>query len=473
MQALHFDMRHTQAVAAMAGFSAPLEFCMSLRPLPNALNRRKWLQSSALLLGSSGMAAGMSACGGGGSSSSGNAMLRLLNLSTDLGALDLYTGSSTGDTARHSGVAAAALSPYVELGAATYTLKLRRAGSSTDLLTGDRTLAKNEAYTAVVWGRESQLTLVTLSESEKLSELDSGKTLVRVYNASADLGSLNVYLTSATADLDASSPSHASLGAGQLSGYVSLGTGSYRLRITGAADSQDLRLDIPSLALGEKQALTVILTAGSGGVLAHAHLVPQQGELTAVRNAQARLRVVASAPGLGTAAVSWGGQSVVAALGSPSLSAYTLLPAGNQALQVRMGGSGGVLIDEAPRTLEPGADYTLLVWGSGKASLIADDNRLPSTSTRAKLRLMNGGSDTQSLTLTLDYAVLADGVAAGQASSFGSLTPASTMRLDLSDAASGNPVYTLEEAKMVNGGVYTLFALRSASGSTALLRKDR
>ncbi|MFO1253740.1 MAG: hypothetical protein U1E77_21975 [Inhella sp.] len=69
--------------------------------------------------------------------------------------------------------------------------------------------------------------------------------------------------------------------------------------------------------------------------------------------------------------------------------------------------------------------------------------------------------------------MLADAVAPGQASGFGSLTPASTMRLDLSDAGSGNPVYTLEEAKMVNGGVYTLFALRSSSGSTALLRKDR
>ncbi|MFO1253739.1 MAG: DUF4397 domain-containing protein [Inhella sp.] len=294
---------------------------MPQRPLPRTLNRRQLLQGSALLMGS----AGLSACGGGGSSGGGNARLRLLNLSTDLGSLDLYTG----DTARQTGVAAAALSPYVELGAATYTLKLRRAGGATDLLTGDRTLAKDEAYTAVVWGRESQLTVVTLSESEKLSELASGKTLVRVYNASADLGSVNVYLTSAAADLDASSPSHASLGAGQLSGYVSLGTGSYRLRITGAADSQDLRLDIPNLALGEKQALTV-LTAGSGrraGACASAPAAGRADGRAQYPGAPARGGQRAG-PGHGGGQL--GRAIAAAALGSPTLSAYTLLPAGSQ-----------------------------------------------------------------------------------------------------------------------------------------------
>lgn len=426
------------------------------------LTRRHLLRHSAL----AGAGLALSACGGGGSSDSGTAQLRMLNLSTEVGALELYSG----DTQRQASLAAGALGSYAALDAGTHTLKLRRAGSSTDLYSGDRTLSKDEAYTAIVWGRESALTMITLSENEDLSKIDSGKTLIRVYNASADLGAINLYLSSAEADLDASTPTHASVGASQLSGFASVGTGSYRLRVTGAADSADLRLDLPSISLGDKEALTLILTAGAGGVLAHAVTLKQRADMTSLRNTRARLRVVASAPGLGTTAVSWGGQSVVAALGSPTLSSYALVSAGSQPLQVRL---GGVLIADGLHTLEPGADHTLLVYGQGKATLIADDNRLPSTSARTKLRLVNGASDSTPLTLTVDYAVLADGVAAGTGSAFGSLIPNATMRLDVSDASSGSAVYTLEEAKMVNQGVYTLFALRNASGITGLLRKDR
>lgn len=426
------------------------------------LTRRHLLRSSAM----AGAGLALSACGGGGSSSDGPSQLRVLNLSSDVHSLDLYTDADR----RFSSAAVGALSEFISLDAATYTLKLRKAGGDQDLLSSDRTLAKDEAYTAVVWGREAQLQLATLPENEDATAITSGYAKIRVYNASADLGAVDVYLTSSATDLSTTTPLQTSIGNASLSGYQSLGAGAYRLRVTGFGDSGDLRLDLPNVTLGSQELWTVILTAGSGGVLAHATLLKQRGNAIAAPNTQARLRVVASAPGQGTTAVSWAGSSVVAALGSPTLSTYQLVPAGTQALQVRLGGR---LIEDSSRTLAPGADQTLLVFGDGQVALLSDDNRLPASSTRAKLRLVNAVGDRQALTLTVDYGVVADGVTAGSGSAFASLASSNAARLDVSELSTGSSLFTLEDAKLLAQGVYTVFAVRNASGPAGLLRRDR
>lgn len=428
----------------------------------SSLTRRHLLQRSAL----AGAGLALSACGGGGSSSNDPSQLRVLNLSTDVGAIDLYTGTDR----RFSGATQGTLSDSVSLDPATYTIKLRKAGGDQDLLSSDRTLAKNEYYTAVVWGRESALQLTTLPENEDASAIASGSAKIRVYNASADLGAVDLYLTASATELGSTTALQTGVGNGSLSGYQTLNAGSYRLRITGSGDSGDLRLDLPNMTLGSQELWTVILTAGSSGVLAHATLVKQRGSAVAAPNTQARLRVVASAPGQGTTSVSWAGSSVVAALGSPTLSTYQLVSAGTQALQVRLGGR---LIEDSTRTLSAGADHTLLVYGSGQAALISDDNRLPTSSARAKLRLVNAVGDSQTLTLTVDYGVVADGVAAGSGSTFASLTASSAARLDISELSTGNSLFTLEDAKLLASGVYTVFAVRNATGAAGLLRKDR
>ncbi|MBB5203797.1 hypothetical protein HNQ51_001090 [Inhella inkyongensis] len=435
-------------------------------------SRRRWMQRSTGLLGLTGLAALptlslLSACGGGDSEEGAAPQLRLLNLCAEVPAMELWME----DERRLSVAAVGEPTEFQEQATETLTVKLRRAGNSTDLYSGDRTFGKDEHYTAVAWGRENQLNLATLREDEPdLDKLDSGKALLRIFNASTDLGVVDIYLTGSSTELDGSVPTQGSVGGGQLSGYVQVNSGSQRLRITGQGDTQDLRLDLPSLSLNEKQAWTLVLTAGVGGVLADAVLIEQRARVSRHGGQHARLRVVASVPGQGTVSVNWGGQSLVASVGSPTLTPYTAVAAGSQALSVRL---GATLINEQLRNLQPGADYTLLVHGQGQVALIQDDNRLPSSSTRAKLRLVHAQATPHALTLTQDYAVLAQGVASGTASSFASVAATQLTRLDVSSAATGLASYTLEDARLLALGVYTLFALEGADGPTGLLRKDR
>src|SRR5215471_20351215 len=96
-------------------------FCIPFRVVPIVL-------AALFLLGS---------CGKGGGGSGGDARFRVLNASTGYTSLDVYSNDQNkddDDAQRFSAVSYGALSDYVTLPAATYTLEFRRAGASTSLL---------------------------------------------------------------------------------------------------------------------------------------------------------------------------------------------------------------------------------------------------------------------------------------------------------------------------------------------------
>jgi hypothetical protein len=107
-----------------------------------------------------------------------------------------------------------------------------------------------------------------------------------------------------------------------------------------------------------------------------------------------------------SASIQAGGKSVLTAATAGVIgSRYTLLDAGTVPLTIMVNGTQAAVPDVS---LQAGADYTLLVWGSAGAvhtSLITDDNRLP-TGGNAKLRLLNGMS-TLGAPLTLVHGFLA------------------------------------------------------------------
>ena len=101
---------------------------------------------------------------------------------------------------------------------------------------------------------------------------------MRFFNATTDTGSVDVFLTpiGATGDLGEVLPNQTALTSGSLSGFRDIGAGSWRLRVTGAGDPNDVRLDIPSITLPGKKYATLVVTAGAGGVLVNGTLIEQR-----------------------------------------------------------------------------------------------------------------------------------------------------------------------------------------------------
>jgi len=413
----------------------------------------------------------VSGCGG----SSKDAQVRILNVSTGYSSLDMYIndGSSSSDTLQLQSAAAGAVTDYTSFKSGTYSIKFKVHGASDTLQTfGDQKLADESHTTYITYGSSGHFGAIELGEDA--SQPDSGKSQVQIYNV-AEAGSLDVYLTDSSTSLNDASPTFSGVGAGG-SGASTLDHGTYRLRVTGAGDKTDLRLDVASVTFDNQKVSSLILTSTTGGVLVNAVYLPQQGSLTTYKNTNARIR---AAVGIAD------GTTVTASIGDLSLLS-------NATVGI-MGGTYGVLnagtvsvnlsVDSNPvtipnLTLTAGADYTLLIWSNAsgtQSTLISDDNHIPSTSGDVKLRVLNGMSGLASaVTLNADFSPVAQEVAVGQASTPAQIAAGTDIELDVVNASTGAPLFSKTSVSLVSGNVYTLFM--SGGGTAAVngtLKKDR
>lgn len=432
------------------------------------------LRRAARLLLPALLAAMLAACGG--DDDDGEASVRLVNATADAASLDLTVENDDDDAdeARFTGdVARDAQSDYQTLADGTYTLRVKRAGASSSLAVAVSTLEKDQRYTLFAYGREGNYRLYTALDDE--DEPSSGKARVRVFNAAADAGTVDVYLTNAHDSL-ADALATASNVAGQTLGtYGTVDQGTYRIRVTGVNDRDDIRLDVPAIELADRARVTIVLQPGPGGVLVNALVSQYQGELSAWKNTHARVRLVAGASGNAAVTAAVGDTPLNNALRSPSVGSYALVPAGTAAASIEI--NNAALAFSGQVTLAAGGDYTLAVYGDAAAPvwrLIADDNRPPASNERAKMRLLHmaAGADTN-LTLLKDYLGIANDVAYGNASTYAEVASSASSRVEVTSPLSAVPLFLNDEVPLSGRGVFTVFMLGGAASPTGILRRER
>jgi hypothetical protein len=425
-----------------------------------------------------GFALSLSACSlESGGSDSGNAKIRLLNVSPGYQSLDLYVNDGSDDAEDEKELEAVAynvMSDYADVDEATYSLKLRRSGVTSTLYTLSNSKLVDDSHTVLVtYGSNGHFG--ALLYNEDTSDAEAGESKVLIINT-GEAGSLDVYLTEESVSLDDATPQFSSITHGAQASAVIVDSGTYRVRVTGAGDSTDLRLDLSSVTFTEKEVTALILTATQGGVLVNAMLLPQQGSPTLLNNSKARIR---GAVGIAN------GTAVTARVGSVSLlsnasvgvisSRYSQVEAGAATVSVSVDGSP---ISVPAATLAAGGDYTLLVWSDGsgaQTTLITDDNRLPVTSGKAKIRVINSVSALEvPITLAIDYSPIIEGIALGLDSSFVEVDGGLEYQFDVSNTDTGVNLFTRTGTTLQTSGVYTMFM--HGGGATAVgatLRKDR
>lgn len=444
---------------------------MSLPSSP-FLRRLRSLRRAVLPLLALGLAWSLTACGGG-DDDSGQAQIRLLNLSSSKSSFDLVAvDSDDNESALAESVTADTVTSRTATTAGEITYQLRRAGNDSAAVATSWSLTADTAYTAIAYGSDSALKMAMLEEDEDTPA--SGKARIRIYNTSSGSGTLDVYLTDSTTSLDDASIT-TTVAANASSGFVTVGAGTYRLRLTGTGDVSDLRLDSAALTLDSTSVVTLVLTAGEGGVLVHAATLVQDGGLTLFKNSSARVRVAAGVSGNAPVDVAVDGSSVSSAQRGPSVSSYRLVDAGSSlALAVSVDGEA---LATGSVTLKAGGDYTVAVTGTAAAdaaaTLVADDNALP-TSGYARVRLFNVmAALTGGLTLDVDYATLAEDVAVGTASSYTTLAATTDVPLAVSSPLSTTALLSIDEADFTSAHVYTVFQFGTLDTPYGFLKKER
>ena len=388
--------------------------------------------------------------------------VRLVNGSSNT--LDMV--SST--TVLVSGVAYGAASGYASTAGGTTPIALELSGSGTASASSVFTLTGGSytvlAYTSYSAG-QSILQLTPPLIENQTAPAAGGGALLRAYEFSTDAGALDVYL----APVGNSSSSPIAANVSGVTPFYPVAAGAYHIWVTGAGVPTDLRLDIPSVAIGDQQVLTLALTSTMGGVLVDGLLIAQQGAVTALKNTYARVRVAASFTANGTisSAMVNGNTVVSSTLTSPAVSSYVLVPAGPLTISVNNGNSA---ISNGLTTASPGADLTLLAVGSLASpiyNMLNDDNTRPSAG-GAKLRLVNGVNSGSSLSLTYNSQQIVSNVGFGTASPTANVTTGFDANLSVGALyAAASPGVSLQSQ-----GVYSVFMLGDSSSPSGILLRD-
>jgi hypothetical protein len=414
----------------------------------------------------------LTACGGGGDDGN-DAEMRLVNASAAYASLDLLVDDETAASA----VAFGSGSSYANVKADDDVERVITAtGSGTELLNQTGSLDSGEKYTLVAYGWEGALRTALITDDQ--DEADSGKTKVSIFNSSADSGELDVYLTDTDDSLDSSTPVAAGVDTGFRTGFTSVTSDTYRLRVTGAGDTSDLRLDIPAVTLNSTDVLTIVLTPGTGGVLVHAIGVVQDGDVTPYLNTQARLRMVAAVatvPTFSRVTVNADTTILGANVQSFTIKDYVLVDAGDVTL--------ATLVDGTPLTpktvtVEAGSDMTVLVTGTSAATatveVLNDENRLPTAATKYKIRLVHAAPSlaSQNLSMTVDSSDVVSDLPYATASSFLDRTAATEADIDITTPTQGS-IYTLEDQNLAALNVYTVFMFENLDGPYARVSPAR
>ncbi|MGZ8259416.1 MAG: DUF4397 domain-containing protein [Caldimonas sp.] len=402
------------------------------------------------------LALALTACGGGLLGDQGR--LRLVNATSESGALDLY---ADGD-AIVTGISSYTTSGYANRKQDPYSLEIRQSGVT--LVTTSTSVVADRDQTVVAYNSGGTMAAAVLEDEE--GEPSRGRAKLRIFNtATADADRIDVYLiTAACSTLDASTaaPTATSV-SGLQSAYAELSSSdtAYRLCVTAAGDKGDVRLEIPSFVLSDRRIVTVILARGTAGYLLNAIVLDQQGAATQALNASARVRAATSVPT--PVDVEVNGKQIAAGLAAPNVGPYTLVPAG--AISVKVNGAD--IAATAPLTAAPGADVTVLLTGSTPTVTLLPDDNTPSTSSArpVRIRLVNGlNGTTGTATLTLNNLPLGSGAAPRQASSYSQV--AASAGLARLEARIGSLRFYFDAtATLESGRVYTLFLL--GDGTTA------
>jgi len=428
------------------------------------MKRRSLLASSGALM----LSALLPACGGG-SGSDGQSRVRLLNLSRGYDSLDLYLDGDVTEEA----VAYGSVSDYVVYDPGSVGVALTREGSTSYLLSSTRTFVADTDYTLLAFGWEGNLAVLQATDSA--DDADSGKTYFRVAHLATDAGELDVYVTGEDESLTSASPVASSVGSGSFSSYAEMQSGSYRVRVTAADDPDDLRLDVSGIELPSTGVISLVLVSAEGGVLVDGAVLAQGGEVTLLEDDAVRVRVVNSVQGNAAVALTVDGTALMAGSRAPTIGNYVRLAAGSLPMTLAVDGAA-FSVDALEATA--GHNLTLLVSGTADAPLVSvldDDLRLPTATSRCAMRVVHGVSTLADagLTLTVDYVAVASDVDYGEASAFTTQAVSTDAALALTSPLSSDAVYSADEVTLSAQGLYSVFALMNGDTPVGVLRKER
>ncbi len=413
-------------------------------------------------------------CSKSGSSGSSGAQMRILNAFAEASALNVSVAGKTVATA----LAFPGLTQYTGIDSGSPTFTVSVTGAPTTLVNSALSVGGGTNYTYVVFG---PLTAVgTVLVSDAFADPGSGNFSVRVINAAAGAGAVDVYLTAPGADLTATAPTLGNVAYGVSTGFTTVPIGaSFEIRVT-PTGSKDIIYDTAARTFAEHSAIDLVVFGKGSGKLVNVAVLNNDsaGTGTITDNLLAQYKVINASQVPSPLNLFVDGSLQLSNVPYTGVSNYQRTSAGTHNLRVEATTTPGATLLALSPNLAAATDTSIALNGTAgalKALLLSDDN-LPPPSGTAGVRLVNTSADVASFDVFVNFSRQVSNLAANTASGYINLTATATTgtpyEFDFNLAGTTTAVLKLTSVNLIAAHKYTIYVAGPSGALQGIVTQD-
>jgi len=363
--------------------------------------------------------------------------------------------------------------PYLEFGWGTPQIKVTSATSGVTYVNATIPVGSDGHYTYFLFGGGASVTNYSLRDD--VVDAPSGSFLLREIHLATGIGAVDFYLLAAGATVDAGTPITTANAYGIGTVFTPYTAGTYHLAVT-PTGTKTVIYDSGNQVFTNNEKVSFVIFATGSGQLVNAALLPNDstGTTNFVDNPASRMKVVSATTDVPVVDVLVDGTVTLADVPYGGVADYAQVAAGTRNLAIQPSSTPGAYVYNQNQTLSAGYDQSFAsfsIQGTGSAGLIAlQDNNLPPPSGRAKLRIVNAGSDATAYDAYANTTKLVSNLVQGSASAYQVLAPA-TYALAFNPTGTSTAA-TLLNASLVAGHVYTVYTFGRSGAVASVLTTD-
>jgi hypothetical protein len=412
-----------------------------------------------------------------------NTRVRLVNLIPDASSITLTIDT---DAPLVAGVAFEQQTQYLDVTSGTHVFTVSDDSGNQTIIDVTQSLVNGQDYTLVVFGlvesASSQFELdSTLSIPQSgtfVTVPNSGTFGVRLGNFAEGVGSLDLYLTAAGADISVTAPLLVNVTLGSTSVFATLPMGSYELRLT-PTGTKEVVYDTGVIAFGDQAIVQAIAYSKGSSKLVGIDVlnIDSQGTGQIAPNLLAQFKLVNASSVGPPLNVLVDGALTLANVPFAGVSNYVKTGAGSRVFSIESSATPGASLLTFPANLGPATDTSIVVSGPAGAlrALVLTDNNMPSATGRARVRFVNASPDLAALDVFINFALTFTGVLSNSASPYTELVAnvtGSKFNFAFNIAGTTTPALILPSVTLAAGKTYTVYVVGPGASPQGVVVSD-
>ncbi|HXX84998.1 MAG TPA: DUF4397 domain-containing protein [Casimicrobiaceae bacterium] len=413
---------------------------------------------------------GCSKGGGGG----GNAQFRIFNAFSDASAVSAFVGGTNVAT----GLAFQGMTTYTSVPSGSQNLVVTVAGATSPLVNITTSLGSTN-YSYILYGT-SQLLGTTLA-LDSFNDPGSGMFAVRLLNAAAGAGALDLYITAPGADLTNTAPTIGNVTYGTLTAFFAENTAvSFEIRFT-QVGTKTVIFDTAPRGFAEHSGTTIVAYSKGSGSLVNVALLNEDstGTGTILDNLLARYKIINVSQVPSPLNVFVDGSLQLSNIPYTGVSNYQQTSTGTRTFTVQAQATPGANLLTLTPNLSAATDTSIPLVGPAGAlvGVVLNDNNQPPAAGSAGVRFVNTSADIASVDVYVNFSKQVSALTSNTASSYINLTAAAVSgtayEFNFNVAGTTTPVLSMPSVLLTGPHIYTVYLAGPAASLQGVVTLDQ